>query len=134
MILDDKVLDGNFSKCTVDMNIIQNQDSRFRFDSMKAVCNSDVEHTMIKYENHYSTEQKRASGRKAWQWTIYYSKLWYRKKPHANYITITLSYFDSDCWIEFTTPIRQEIDERIYLMVDLTPNHEWMNDTSSSNL
>ena len=33
---------------------------------MKAVRNSDVEHTILKYENYYKTGQNRASGRKAW--------------------------------------------------------------------
>ena len=65
-LLDEKVLNDNFSECTVDINIIQIQDSRFWYDLMKAVRNSDVEHTILKYENFYKTGQNRASGRKAW--------------------------------------------------------------------
>ena len=38
-LLDEKVLNDNFSKCTIDINKIQNQDSRFWFDLMTAICN-----------------------------------------------------------------------------------------------
>ena len=65
-LLDKKVLHDDFSECTVDINIIQIQDSRFWYDLMKAVRNSDVEHTILRYENYYKNGQNRASGRKAW--------------------------------------------------------------------
>ena len=65
-LLDEKVLNDDFSECTVDINIIQIQDSKFWFDLAKAVGNSDVEHTILKYEQYWPTGQNRASGRKAW--------------------------------------------------------------------
>ena len=64
-MLDKKVLNDNFSEFTVDIDIIPLQDSRFWFDLMKAVCNLDVEHTTLKYENFYKTGQQHTSGRKA---------------------------------------------------------------------
>ena len=65
-LLDEKVLKDDFSECTVDVNIIQIQDSKFWFDLAKAVRNSDVEHTILKYEQYWPNGQNRASGRKAW--------------------------------------------------------------------
>ena len=65
-LLDEKVLHDDFSECTIDENILQIQDSRFWYDLMKSVRNSDVEHTILKYESFYKSGQNRASGRKAW--------------------------------------------------------------------
>ena len=41
------------------------QDHKFWFKLMKAVCNSDIEHNMIQYEDCYPPRQNRESGRKA---------------------------------------------------------------------
>ena len=65
-LLDSKVLYDDFSECNIDENIIQIQDSRFWYDLKRAVLNSDVEHTLAPFENHWKNGQNRASGRKAW--------------------------------------------------------------------
>ena len=70
-LLNEKVLNDDFSECTVHIDMIQIQDSKFWFDLMKAVRNSDVEHTILKYEEYWPTGQNRASGRKAWLATEY---------------------------------------------------------------
>ena len=46
------------------------------------------------------------------------------KNKNPKYIIISLTYYGSDCRLEFDTPTYEEIKNKAYPIIDLTPKKE----------